>query len=185
MGTRYRPNWQQRVVDVRAGQLQQEYVGKARAADRRDGVPQDEVGRVERKLASLGPIQGIVAGQFGEVSEATHSLLDALATSRVRFAGPSLGRRGFLHTEEGERAVAIASLRRRLGVMTVRCQASSLLGRVETLGPWRSCSRGEEKLCCRGRGEVEKGAPGSPAGNKGRVESAAKRLCQAGLNIYI
>ena len=106
-------------MDVRAGHLQQEYVGKARAAYQRDGVPQDEVGRVERKLSSLGPIQGIVAGQFGEVSEATHSLLAALATSRVRFAGPSLGCRGHMRTEEGERAVAIASLRRRLGISQV------------------------------------------------------------------
>ena len=108
--TRYRPARQQRAVDVRASQLQQEYVGKAKAADRRDGVPPDVVGRVQQKLVSLGPIQGIVAGQFGEVSEPTHSLLDALATSRVRFAGPSLSRRGHMRTEEGERAVAMASL---------------------------------------------------------------------------
>ena len=44
--------------------------------------------------------------------------------------------------EEGERAVAIASLKRRLGVMTVRCQASSLLGRMETLGPGGAAAAG-------------------------------------------
>ena len=97
---------------------------------------------MQQKLVSLGPIQGIVAGQFGEVSEPTHSLLDALATSRVRFAGPSLSRRGHMRTEEGERAVAMASLRRRLGIMTVRCQASSLLGRMETLGPGGAAAAG-------------------------------------------
>ena len=96
------------------------------------------VGRVEQKLLSLG----IVAGQFGEVSEATHSLLDTLATSRVRMAGPSVGKRGLLRSEEGERAVAIATLRRRLGVMTVKCQASSLLGRLETLGPGGAAAAG-------------------------------------------
>ena len=58
--------------------------------------------------------------QFGEVSEATHSLLDTLATSRVCIAGPSVGGHGFLWGLEGERAVAIATLRRRLGVMTVK-----------------------------------------------------------------
>ena len=31
--------------------------------------------------------------------------------------------------------MAISALRRRLGVMAVKCQASSLLGRLETLGP--------------------------------------------------
>ena len=140
--TRYNPAWRKRAVDVRADQLQGEYVAKARAADRRQDAPEAGVGRVEQKLLSLGPIQGIVAGQFGEVSEATHSLLDTLATSRVRMAGPSVGRRGLLRSEEGERAVAIATLRRRLGVMTVKCQASSLLGRLETLGPGGAAAAG-------------------------------------------
>ena len=141
--TRYNPTWQKRAVDVRADQLQGEYVAKARAADRRQNVPEAAgVGRVEQKLLSLGPIQGIVAGQFGEVSEATHSLLDTLATSRVRMAGPSVGKCGLLRSEEGERAVAIATLRRRLGVMTVKCQASSLLGRLETLGPGGAAAAG-------------------------------------------
>ena len=49
---------------MRADQLQGEYVAKARAADRRQNGPQAGVGRVEQKLLSLGPIQGIVAGQF-------------------------------------------------------------------------------------------------------------------------
>ena len=132
--TRYRPACQQRAVDVRAAQLQGEYLTKARAADRRQGVPQGEVGRVEAKLVSLGKVEGVVAGQFGEVSEATHALVAALATSRVRVAGPTRGRQGLMRGEEAERAVAISALCRRLGVMAVRCQASSLLGRLETLG---------------------------------------------------
>ena len=81
-------------MDYRAGQLQGEYVGKARAADRRQGVQVGAVGRVEAKLLELGHVEGIVAGQFGEVSEATHALLAALATSRVRIAGVSRGKRG-------------------------------------------------------------------------------------------
>ena len=36
---------------------------------------------------------------------------------------------------KAERAIAVTAIRRRLGVMAVRCQASSLLGRLETLGP--------------------------------------------------
>ena len=59
-----------------------------------------------------------------------------VATSRVRIAGSSVDKRGLLRSEEGERAVAFfANLRRRQAVMTVKCQASSLLGRLETLGP--------------------------------------------------
>ena len=68
-----------------------------------------------------------VAGQFGEVSEATHRLVAApwppvseathhlvaaLAASRVRVAGPTRGSRGSVRTEEAERSVAVASIRR-------------------------------------------------------------------------
>ena len=141
-----------RAVDFRAGQLQAEYVAKARAAERRQGVLEGAMGRVEAKLLELGQVEGVVAGQFGEVSEATHALLAALATSRVRIAGVTRGRRGRMRSEEGERAVAISSLRRRLGVMTVRCQASSLLGRLETLGPGGAAAAGRRQQA----GELER-----------------------------
>ena len=36
--TRYKPSWQKRAVDVRALKLPTEYLGKARTADRRQGV---------------------------------------------------------------------------------------------------------------------------------------------------
>ena len=60
----------------------------------------DEVGRVQQKLVSFGSIQGIVAGQFGEVNEAPYSLLDALATGRVGVAGPAIGRRGHIRSAD-------------------------------------------------------------------------------------
>ena len=179
--TRYRPTRQQRAVDYRASQLQGEYVAKARAADRRQGIPEGTVGRVEAKLLELGHVEGLVAGQFGEVSEATHALLAILATSRVRIAGVSRGKRKHMRSEEGERAVAISSLRRRLGVMTVRCQASSLLGRLETR--W-GCSSREAATGRRSGEEVEKRVPGSPAGYHPQLESPALWIRQTGLDHY-
>ena len=98
-------------------------------------MPDGQVGPTERKLLQLGEVRGLVAGNWGEVSEATHALLDHLATSRVRVAIPTMGRRGFERSEEAERSIAISSLRRRLGVATVRAQCHSLLGRLEVLGP--------------------------------------------------
>ena len=84
--------------------LPQEYLNKARGADQSyNQIPPGEVGPVERKLVELGDLRGIVSGNFGEVSEDTHALLAALATSRVRVAGVSRGRKGHLRTEEGER----------------------------------------------------------------------------------
>ena len=52
------------------------------------------------------------------------------------------GRRGLWRSEEGERSLAIAALRRRLGVLTVRCQSLSLLGRLEVLGPGAAAAAG-------------------------------------------
>ena len=47
-----------------------------------------------------------------------------------------------MRTEEGERSLAISSLRRRLGVLAVKCQTHSLLGRLETLGPGATAAAG-------------------------------------------
>ena len=132
-------------MDHRADQLQGEYLKKARAVDRRQGVPPGQVGRVEEKLVGLGDVRGIVVGQWGEVSMATHYLLDDMAKSRVRVAGPSTGKRGLLRSEAAEVALAISGLRRRVGVMAVRCQASSLLGRLEGLGPGGAAARGRPR----------------------------------------
>ena len=154
--SRYNPNRVTRAVDHRADQLQGEYVKKARAVDRKQGVPPGQVGRVEEKLIGLGDVRGIVVGQWGEVSMATHYLLDDMAKSRVRVAGPSTGKRGLLRSEAAEVALAISGLRRRVGVMAVRCQASSLLGRLEGLGPGGAAARGrrdqaqeQERICRR------------------------------------
>ena len=141
--TRYKPNSMKRAVDARADLLPQEYLNKARGADQKHNqIPQGTIGPVERKLVELGEVRGIVSGNFGEVSEDTHALVAALATCRVRVAGVSRGRKGNMRTEEGERSLAISGLRRRLGVLTVKCQAHSLLGRLEALGPGSSAAAG-------------------------------------------
>ena len=131
--TCYKPNSPKRAVDSRADLLPQEYLNKARAADQNHN---------QMKLLELGEVRGIVAGNFGEVSEHTHALVAALATYRVRVAGVSRGRKGHMRTEEGERSLAISALRRRLGVLTVKCQTYSLLGRLETLGPGATAAAG-------------------------------------------
>ena len=80
--TRYKPSWKDRGVDKRAAQLHEEYVGKARNADQQHGGAQPgQIGRVEAKLLSFPEVEGIVFGNWGEASEATHKLVDALATS--------------------------------------------------------------------------------------------------------
>ena len=148
--TRYRPGWRDRAVDVRATELHTEYVVKARGADQRyGGVAVGTVGPVESKLLSYGRVKGLVFGNFGEVSEATHNLLDYMATSRVRVALPQReGRRGVTRSEEGEKAVAVSYIRRRVSVAAVKGQCVTLLGRLEVLGPGTAAAagrRGEAK----------------------------------------
>ena len=61
------------------------------------------VGPTARKVLQLGEVRGVVAGNWGEISEETHALLAHLATSRVRVAGPTWGRKGLVRSEEAER----------------------------------------------------------------------------------
>ena len=82
------------------------------------------------KLVELGAVRGLVAGNFGEVSEPWHALLSALATSRVGVAGVQRVKRGVFRSEEAERAVAILHLRVRLGVATVKAQCSPPVSRA-------------------------------------------------------
>ena len=141
--TCYKPILTKRAMDIWAEKLQEEYMVKAREADRAyNHTPAGTIGAVERKLVKLGEMRGIVAGNFGEVNQQTHSLMSSLATSRVRVTGPSRRRHGHLLSKEGERAMAISALRRCLGVLTVKCQALSLLGRLEVLIPGTAAAVG-------------------------------------------
>ena len=129
------------------GQLHDEYVEKARKADQQHGgVQPGQVGGVERKLLSFPKVEGIVFGNWGEASEATHKLVDALATSRAKVAEPEAkGSRGKTLTEEGVKALAVGYIRRKLGVASVKAQCHSLLGRLEGLGPGATTAAGRRR----------------------------------------
>ena len=55
-----------------------------------------------------------VFGSLGEASEAVHSLVEALTTSRVQVAGPQKERRGVVRSEEGEKSITVGFIRRTL-----------------------------------------------------------------------
>ena len=73
------------------------------------------MGPMERKLGSLGRVH--------------------LARSKVRYAGPQLGRRGQPRPEEANIALATSFLRKSSSVCAVRGQAQVLLGRMEVVAP--------------------------------------------------
>ena len=66
-------------MDKRSEDLHDEYVKKARRADQEHGgVQHGQTGGVEMKLMSFPRVEGIVCGNWGEASEATHRLVDAM-----------------------------------------------------------------------------------------------------------
>jgi hypothetical protein len=157
---------------VRANKLQNEYQVKARATDRHQGVPAGTVGRLEAKLVSFGEVEGIVAGQFWEMRG--HAPSGGCPDHQP---GPG-GRQRRLRSEEAKRAMAVSGLRRRLGVMAVRCQASSLLDWLETLGPLDiAAALGRKKS-----GDLEwiwqRGRPRKTSSLQGRNEDPVRQLCK-------
>ena len=93
-------------------------------------------------------VKGLVVGAFGEVSADTHALIAHLARSRVQVAGPQLGRRGQLRSEEAEVAIT-AFLRRAFSICAVKGQAYSLLGRLEGLGAGAAAAQGRRGQAAR------------------------------------
>ena len=80
-------------------------------------------------------MEGLVFGNWGEASQATHQLVEKLASSRARIADSQRGRRGQILTKEGVKGLAVGYIRRKLSIASVRAQSHSLLGRLEGLGP--------------------------------------------------
>ena len=99
------------------------------------------MGRVGAKLVGMGTIQGLVSGNFGELSEDTNLLVAAMENSSVRVAGEDAGGGG----------QAVSAIQCCLGVMKVHCQASSLLGRLKL---WEV----RQLLAASGRPHVSTGA---------------------------
>ena len=134
-------------MDKRGEQLHQEYVVKARKVDQEHGgVQPGDVGGVERKLLTFPEVEGLVFGNWGEVSEATHNLVEALADSRAKVGEPQArGRKGTTLTEEGIKSMAVGYIRRKLGITAVKAQCHSLLGRLEGLGPGATLARGRRR----------------------------------------
>ena len=134
------PQPEKRAVDRRADGLNAEYARKARGVDREfgqviqlDPTAAPPIGPVERKLLSFGNIKGYVFGAWGEASEPVHSLVQEIASSRLRLAELLPGAREPSRSVAGEMAVLVGSIRRQLSSTAVRSQARLLLDRLDGL----------------------------------------------------
>ena len=152
-----------RAVDKRAAELTPEYFKKARTTDRQYcGTEPGTTGPVETKLGTMGLVEGIVLGATGEGSEPLHSLIHHLALSRVRVAGPQVGRRGQVRQEAAEVAITYAFLRRVI---------SGCAGRP---GPswtaWRCWGLGRRR---------RRGGEGSPSNSRGGMQARGGLMASA------
>ena len=91
---------------------------------------QGETGPLVTRLKSFGRLRGLVVGAWGEGSQDLHSLLDTLATYRLRAVGQARGREG----SDSERGLILAQFRRVLSTSSVRAQSQALISRLQVMG---------------------------------------------------
>jgi hypothetical protein len=109
--TRYKPGCKDRALDVRARNVHDEYVDTGQGQESWRAVwwgGGREAWPCGEQAALIWRVQGIVVGNYGEVSEATHKLLDTIATSRVRVALPqaaAASRQAMLLSERQGRSI--------------------------------------------------------------------------------
>ena len=97
-----------------------------------NGQPEPPAGPLLRRLRSF-PMQKLVAGPWGDLSQDFHALLGIFAKSRAEANARSKGREG--GAGAGELGKVMGEVRRAMSVQVVRSQALCLLERLSHLGP--------------------------------------------------
>ena len=86
--------------------------------------------RVRRRLDQFGQLVGIVVGQFNEVSDDTHTLIEQMADSRVNMVSRREGRQ----MSDQEKGIVVGQLRRQLSTACIRAASQCLLDRMDQCG---------------------------------------------------
>ena len=125
--TYHHPGARKRGVELRADSLPNEYLRKAREADRNYcGTAAGAQGPVETKLRSFPPLLKLVIGPFAECSEDLQELLCTMAESKTQHQCRTQG--------VAEPASNLTYLRRQVSVCAVKAVADSLLCRLQQAG---------------------------------------------------
>ena len=104
------------------------------------------MGPVQQKLESFGDLSGLVIGQFGECSQALHSLLRSLSDIRVENMSRSRG----IQLLEEKTSLILQQYRRRLSVCSIRAQSACLLSRLGHMSEGVRLAAQRRALCMRG-----------------------------------
>ena len=83
-----------------------------------------------QRLQSFGPVRGLAAGQYSEVSPDVHSLIQVCAESLANKNWRALGAR----SAQEARGFVAAAVKRRLGLVVAREMARHRLRRVPAIG---------------------------------------------------
>ena len=121
-----------RAVERRVTAIGEEYEKNAKAADEKYHGVHDGHGPVSRRLASVGPILGVAAGRFGELSASGQTLLTTMAESRVKKQDLAWGRGE--DTDKTNLAYEVGYLRRRMSMAIVVAFGQRLAGRMSQVG---------------------------------------------------
>ena len=98
---------------------------------RAEGTQAGHVGPLEQHLQGFGDIQCLVAGQYGEISQDFHKLLQKLALSKASHISLLEGR----PVSDSEQGLILHHLRRRLSVSIITAQSRCLLTRLHHMAP--------------------------------------------------
>ena len=107
-----------RAVERRVAVIGSEYEDKAKKADRRYFGVNDGSGPVASRLAEVGPIMGVAAGRFGELSDSGQELISIMAEARVKKMDLALNRGE--EVDKADLAQETGFIRRRLSRAIVR-----------------------------------------------------------------
>ena len=130
-------------MDRRAGELMEEYRGKADKVDRLLGEEEEGRGRMRRRLDQFGELIGLVSGLFNEASNDTLMLLDAMATSRVTKLARETGLTS--DQQEAEKGRVQGELRVQISLSSLRAGMACMLDRCHQIGDTAGlCTRRRE-----------------------------------------
>ena len=115
-------------VAEREHRVNGEYKTHARRLDAAHSSPGTEP--ILQRLQSFGPVRGLAAGQYSEVSPDVHSLIQVCAESLANKNWRALGAR----SAHEARGFVVAAVKRRLGLMLAREMARHRLRRVPAIG---------------------------------------------------
>ena len=115
-------------VAEREHRVNGEYKTHARRLDAAHSSPGTEP--ILQRLQSFGPVRGLAAGQYSEVSPDVHSLIQVCAESLANKNWRALGAR----SAQEARGFVAAAVKRRLGLTVAREMARHRLRRVPYIG---------------------------------------------------